>query len=402
VVPALETEGKRVTVEDRIDLVDGEFWGRVPDEELTWLRTNAPVWWDPRNELWGISTYELVKHVSTHPKTFSSAQGIRPDYPAVPSMIDSDDPLHLQRRKIINKGFTPRRVRDQEEAIRRTARSLIATVAERGEFDLVGDVAAWLPLITIGDLLGVAPPDRQQLLTWSDDLMCALGASDPALREAQMAAAAGYFEYASKVVQARRQSPTDDLMSVLIGAEVDGHSLTDSVVQYESMLILIGGDETTRHVISGGAYQLLLERERWESLRADRSALGTAIEEMLRWVSPVKNMTRTATEDTDLAGQHIKAGDKLLLLYPSANRDEAVFKEPFNFDIRRTPNEHIAFGHGSHHCLGANLARLELQVLFEELLDLLPDLELVDPAAKPHHRPANFVSGLESLRVRVG
>ncbi len=389
-------------MEDRIDLVDGEFWGRFPEEELTWLRTNAPVWWDPRNELWGVSTYELVKHVSVNPKTFSSAHGIRPDYPAVPSMIDSDDPAHLQRRKIINKGFTPRRVREQEDAIRRTARSLIETVAECGEFDLVGDVAAWLPLITIGDLLGVAPPDRQQLLTWSDDLMCALGSSDPSLRDAQMAAATGYFEYASKVVAARRESPTEDLISTLIGAEVDGHSLTDSDIEYESMLILIGGDETTRHVISGGAYQLLLERERWETLLADRSVLPSAIEEMLRWVSPVKNMNRVAVEDVELAGQQIHAGDKLLLLYPSANRDEAVFKNPFDFDIRRTPNDHIAFGHGSHHCLGANLARLELQVLFEELLDLLPDLRLVDPAAPPHHRPANFVSCLETLRVTVG
>ena len=389
-------------MEDRIDLVDGEFWGRFPEDELTWLRTNAPVWWDPRNELWGVSTHELVKHVSVNAETFSSAQGIRPDYPAVPSMIDSDDPAHLQRRKIISKGFTPRRVREQEEAIRRTARSLIETVAERGEFDLVGDVAAWLPLITIGDLLGVAPPDRQQLLTWSDDLMCALGSSDPALRDAQMAAAAGYFEYASAVVRARRESPTGDLISTLIGAEVDGHSLTDPEIQYESMLILIGGDETTRHVISGGAYQLLLERDRWETLLADRSVLGSAIEEMLRWVSPVKNMNRTVVEDTELAGQQIQAGDKMLLLYPSANRDEAVFKDPFKFDIRRTPNDHIAFGHGPHHCLGANLARLELQVLFEEMLDLLPDLHLVDPAAPPHHRPANFVSGLETLRVTVG
>ena len=167
------------------------------------------------------------------------------------------------------------------------------------------------------------------------------------------------------------------------------------------MLLLIGGDETTRHVISGGAYQVLLERDRWDALIADRGLLGTAIEEMLRWVSPIKNMARTATADTELAGQHIGAGEKLLLLYPSANRDEAVFEDPFTFDIRRTPNDHLAFGHGPHFCLGASLARLELRVVFEELLGRFPDLHLVD-LAEPRLRPANFVSGIETLPVRIG
>ncbi len=389
-------------MEDRIDLVSGEFWGRNPHEELTWLRANAPVWRDPRHGLWGVATYDLIKEVATQPKLFSNAQGIRPDHNAVPSMIDSDDPAHWRRRKIVNKGFTPRRVRDQEEAIRRTARALLDAAAERGEFDLVRDVAAWLPLITIGDMLGVAPPDREQLLHWSDDLMCALGSDDPVLKQAQANAAAGYFAYASAVVRARREAPSDDLMGVLVGAEVDGDRLTDPELLYESMLILIGGDETTRHVISGGAYELLREPQRWAALAAEPSLLGSAIEEMLRWVSPVKNMARAATEDTELAGQHIRAGEKLLLLYPSANRDETVFADPFTFDIRRTPNDHIAFGHGPHFCLGANLARLELQVLFEELLDRFPTLHLVDPAAQPPQRPANFVSGIESLPVRVG
>jgi len=388
-------------VEDRIDLVDGAFWGRNPHDELTWLRENAPVWRDPHSGLWGVSTYDLVRAVETQPKRFSNAQGIRPDQAAVPSMIDSDDPEHLKRRKLVNKGFTPRRVRDQEDAIRRTTRALLDAAAERGEFDLVRDVAAWLPLITIGDLLGVAPPDRQQLLDWSDDLMGALGSDDPELLQAQMLAAAGYFEYAAAVVAARRQSPTDDLIGVLVKAEVDGERLTDSEILYESMLLLIGGDETTRHVISGGAHQVLLERDRWDTLVAEPDLLGTAVEEMLRWVSPIKNMARTATSDTELAGQHIAAGEKLLLLYPSANRDAAVFDDPFTFDIRRTPNDHLAFGHGPHFCLGASLARLELRVVFEELLDRFPDLHLVD-LEEPPLRAANFVSGIETLPVRVG
>jgi cytochrome P450 family 142 subfamily A polypeptide 1 len=385
-------------VEDRIDLVDGAFWGRNPHAELAWLREHAPVWRDPRNDIWGVATYDLIKQVSGSPKLFSNAGGIRPDNGPIPMMIDMDDPAHWQRRKLVNRGFTPRMVRDREEGIRRTARLLIDGVRDRGECDLVWDVAAWLPLIVIGDALGVEPPDREQLLRWSDDLLRALGSDDEALMAKAMMASVGYHEYASRVITARRSTPADDLMSALVHAEVDGDRLDDEEIVMESLLILIGGDETTRHVITGGAYQLLAERDRWEALRADRSLLPTAIEEMLRWVSPIKNMARTATADVELAGRTIPQGEKLLLLYPSANRDAAVFEDPDSFDIRRTPNEHVAFGFGPHFCLGANLARLELRVLFEELLDGLPDLELAE-ATEPESRPANFVSGYERLPV---
>jgi cytochrome P450 family 142 subfamily A polypeptide 1 len=386
-------------MEDRIDLVDGAFWGRNPHDELTWLRKNAPVWRDPKHGVWGVATYDLVKYVSSQPKLFSSAEGIRPDSGPNPMMIDMDDPAHWTRRKLVNKGFTPRRVRDQEESIRRTARALIDAVSERGSCDLVWDIAAWLPLIVIGDALGFELPDREQLLRWSDDLLRGLGASDEELLNNMMTAASGYHEYATKVITARRQAATDDLMSVLVQAEVDGDRFDDEEIVIESLLILIGGDETTRHVISGGVYQLLAERDRWEALLDDRSLLDSAIEEMLRWVTPIKNMARVATSDVELGGKTVPAGEKLMLLYPSANRDEAVFDDPFEFDIRRSPNEHVAFGFGTHFCLGASLARLELRIILEELLDRLPDLEL---AAKeePDYRPANFVSGYETLPVR--
>ena len=386
-------------MENTIDLVDGAFWGANPHEGLAWLRANAPVWRDPRHGVWGVATYDMVKQVSSQPKLFSNAGGIRPDSGPVPMMIDMDDPDHWQRRKLVNRGFTPGRVRDQEASIRRTAQMLIDAVSERETFDLVWDLAAWLPLIVIGDALGVEPPDRDQLLRWSDDLLRSLGSNDEEALTKAMLASIGYHEYASKVIAARRAAPADDLMSVLANAEVDGDRLDDEEIVMESLLILIGGDETTRHVITGGAYQLRAQRSRWEALVADRSLLDTAIEEMLRWVSPIKNMARTATEDTELAGQPVQKGDKLLLLYPSANRDEAVFADPFDFDIRRTPNEHVAFGFGTHFCLGASLARLELRVLFEELFDRMPDLALVD-AAEPDSRAANFVSGYESLPVR--
>jgi cytochrome P450 family 142 subfamily A polypeptide 1 len=387
-------------MEERIDLVDGAFWGRNPHEELAWLRANAPVWRDPKHGVWGVSTYDLVKQVSSQPALFSNAGGIRPDTGPVPEMIDMDDPEHWKRRKLVNKGLTPRRVREREASIRRTARRLVDAVVERQEFDLIWDLAAWLPLIVIGDDLGVAEPDREQLLRWSDELLSGLGSNNEETLTKQMLAAVGYAEYAGAVIEARRAQPTDDLMSILVHAEVDGDHLSDEEIIAESLLILIGGDETTRHVISGGVYQLLLDRSRWEALRADRSLLPTAIEEMLRWVSPIRNMARQATTDLELNGQQIRQGEKLLLLYPSANRDEAVFEDPFRFDLRRTPNEHVAFGFGPHFCLGANLARLELTIILDEMLDRLPTLELADPT-EPPYRAANFVSGYESLKVRL-
>jgi cholest-4-en-3-one 26-monooxygenase len=381
-----------------IDLVSGAFWGRDPHEGLAWLRRNAPVWRDPRNGVWGVATYELVRQASTAPERFSNAGGIRPDNGPIPMMIDMDDPAHRKRRKLVSSGFTPRRVREHEASIRRTTDLLIDAVSGRGTCDFVWDIAAWVPLIAIGDALGVEPPDRAQLLQWSDDLLCALGTDDPAQLARSMAAAEGYTAYATRVIEARRREPSDDLMGILVGAEVDGDRLDDHEIVMESLLILIGGDETTRHVITGGAYQLLSERSRWEALREDPSLLPVAVEEMLRWVSPIKNMARTAMADVELGGQRIPAGEKLLLLYPSANRDEAVFPDADTFDLRRSPNEHVAFGFGPHFCLGASLARLELRVVFEQLLARLPDLALVDDR-EPAHRPANFVSGYESMPV---
>nr|WP_305853108.1 cytochrome P450 [Aquihabitans sp. G128] len=249
----------------------------------------------------------------------------------------------------------------------------------------------------IGDDLGVAPEDRQKLLEWSDAMVTALTGTEESMGPAAEAFL-GYTEYATGVIADRTANPQDDLMSVLCHAEVDGDKLGHDDLVHESLLILIGGDETTRHVISGGMYQLLSNPEQWDILRADPSKLTTGIEEMLRWVSPIKNMCRTATRDVELNGQQIKEGDELLLLYPSANRDEEVFEDPFRFDVERTPNDHVAFGFGTHFCLGNSLARLELKVMFEQLLKRLPDLQLA-AVDEPHFRPANFVSGYESMPV---
>ena len=381
---------------DDIDLISGEFWGRNPHEAFAWMRANAPVYWD--GHAWGVTRYDDLKAVSKDPATFSNAQGIRADADPMQMMIDMDDPEHFRRRKLVNRGYTPRRVREREAEVRQACTDIIDAVCERGECDFVTDIAAWLPLIMIGNDLGVLPEDRSQLLEWSDAMLSALTGDPDALEPATLAFI-GYTEYATAVIADRTENPKDDLMSVLCHAEVDGDRLDHQAIIDESLLILIGGDETTRHVISGGAYQLLANRDQWDQLHTDRGLLTSGIEEMLRWVSPIKNMNRTATADVVLNGQQIREGDNVLLLYPSANRDEDVFEDPFRFDIRRTPNDHVAFGFGTHFCLGNSLARLELRVMFEELLDRLPDLELVG-GEEPGYRAANFVSGYEHMPVR--
>jgi cytochrome P450 family 142 subfamily A polypeptide 1 len=381
-----------------VAITDGAFWGRNPQEELAWLRADDPVHWDAAGNVWGISRYDDVKALSTQPDVFSNAGGIRPDTGPIAMMIDMDDPDHLRRRKLVNKGFTPRRVRDQEDRIREVVDRLIDQVVADGECDFVNDIAAWLPLVMIGDALGVEEEDHPTLLKWSDELMRGQGTADPALLEAMIGAFSGYTEYISEVIEDRRGCPQDDLMSILCHAEVDGDRLDDDELIHESLLILIGGDETTRHVITGGLYQLLANREQWDALLADRSLLDGAVEESLRWVSPIKNMARTATRDVELHGQQIKKDQKLLLLYPSANRDESHFDDPMTFDITRTPNDHVAFGFGTHFCLGASLARLELKVAFEQVLERLPDIRLAGDG-EPDFRPASFVSGYEEMPV---
>jgi cytochrome P450 family 142 subfamily A polypeptide 1 len=238
------------------------------------------------------------------------------------------------------------------------------------------------------------------LQRWSDDLIAATSATaPPAASEAALRAFQEWCEYGLRVIAARRARPRDDLMSALVQAEIDGERMTDEELLQEGLLILVGGNETTRHVLTGGCEALIRHPSQRQRLLEDRSLVPTAVEEMLRWVTPIQNMNRTATRDATLRGRRIRAGDKLLLLYPSANRDERVFADPFAFDVARDPNPHVAFGFGAHFCLGASLARLELRVLFEELLDRIPDLELASEAPLAAS-PSNFIRGIPSMEVR--
>jgi cytochrome P450 family 142 subfamily A polypeptide 1 len=384
-----------------IDLLSGAFYGQEPYEAYSWMRANAPVYYDEANDLWAAASYAAVKQASVDTESWSNAGGIRPKFPPLPMMIDFDAPEHVRRRRLVSEGFTPKRVRAMEDKLRLVCDAIIDRVCERGSCDFVKEVAAPLPIIMIGDMLGVAPDDRDDLLRWSDDMLKGQGSPDPAALDHAATAFVEYTQYIHPVFAERRAAKrTDDLVGVLCHAEIDGDSLDDDSLVHETLLILIGGDETTRHVISGGVEELLAHPDQRDRLAADPGGLMIgAVEEMLRWVSPIKNMARTATRDVTLAGAPIKEGQELLLLYPSANRDEAVFADPETFDITRSPNPHLAFGFGAHFCLGNQLARLELRVMVERLLARLPDLQLsVERTALPR-RAANFISGIEEMPV---
>ncbi len=384
-----------------IDLMSGVFVGRDPHDAYAWMRANAPVYYDEPNDLWGVASYAAVKAASLDTESFSNAGGIRPKFPPIPMMIDFDAPEHVRRRRLVSEGFTPKRVRAMEDKLRMVCDAIIDTVCEEGRCDFVRDIAAPLPIIMIGDMLGVAPDDRDDLLRWSDDMLKGQGSPDPDAMITAANAFTEYSEYIHPVFEDRRASGNrDDLVGVLCHAEIDGDSLDDDSLVHETLLILIGGDETTRHVISGGVDELLAHPDQVEQLAADPAGLlPSAVEEMLRWVSPIKNMARVATRDVELAGAQIKAGQELLLLYPSANRDEAVFEHADTFDITRSPNPHLAFGFGAHFCLGNQLARLELRVMVERILARLPELRLATERAALPRRQANFISGIEEMPV---
>jgi cholest-4-en-3-one 26-monooxygenase len=389
-----------------IDLADGTFYadGRQARAAYRWMRANQPVFRD-RNGLAGATTYQAIVDAERNPELFSNTGGIRPDQPGMPYMIDMDDPAHLLRRKLVNAGFTRKRVREKEPAIAKLCDTLIDAVCERGECDFVRDIAAPLPMAVIGDMLGVLPEERGMLLKWSDDLVTGLSSHiNPTSAEFQvmMNAFAAYTEFTTDLITKRRAEPTDDLFSIMINAEVEGQRMSDDEIVMETLLILIGGDETTRHTLSGGTEQLVRHRDQWDMLvNADRRAalLPGAIEEMLRWTSPVKNMCRTLTADTEFHGTQLRQGEKMMLLFESANFDESVFDNPDKFEIQRDPNSHLAFGFGTHFCLGNQLARMELSLMTERVLQRLPDLRLAADSDVLPLRPASFVSGLESMAM---
>jgi cytochrome P450 family 142 subfamily A polypeptide 1 len=385
------------TVPD-VDLLAGSFYTTDPYAAFAWMRANAPAYYDEKNRIWGISRYEDVKAIGQDPTSFSSAQGSRPGI-ALPMMIDMDAPEHRRRRRLVSAGFTPQGVQRRHPRIVEVCDSIIDAVCEEGRCDLVTDIATPLPLVMIADMLGFPEQDWARLLRWSDTMLMSQGSSEAGAIERATQAFVEWDEYVrGQIEDRRRRHVTDDLLGSLVHGEVDGDELDADSLVHEALLILIGGDETTRHVISGGMEALLRHPEQKDALRRDRSGLAGAVEEMLRWVSPIKNMHRAATRDVELHDQVIAAGEGVLLLYPSANRDEEVFARPETFDVARAPNDHLAFGFGAHLCLGQRLARAELCGMVDRLLERLPDLALVDDGPLPL-RESNFIVGLESMPV---
>ncbi len=379
-------------VHPEVRLLSPDFYADF-DRLTAWMRSEAPLYWDDETGIWGAASHELVSMMSREWHTFCSGKGSRPES-SVPSMINFDAPEHTKRRRLVGAGFTPRRVADHEPFLRRAVNTLIDNVIDDGRCDIVRDIATPLPMLMIGELMGLPSEDNDKLLHWSD--LFATGGEE--IRSEVEHAVVEWNDYIMTKVHERRDGDGQDLVSLVVNAEWEGQRLSDIDVMFETMLVLVGGDETTRHVISGGVAALLQHPDQMARLRSDPSLLPTAIEEMLRWSTPVRNMNRTATTDVDVNGMRIREGDRVLLLYPSANRDERVFTDPHRFDVGRTPNDHVAFGaYGRHHCLGAPLARLELRIMFEELLRRLDHVEL-DTDHIPWRR-GNFVLGPNSVPV---
>ena len=387
-----------------VSFLDPEFQAN-PYAAYRWLRRHAPIYWDANapawddeRGIWGVTSYEHIRTVSLDQVTFTSTQGSRVDAPPVASMINRDEPEHLLRRGVVRKRFTPQSVRAFEPFIRKAVRTLISNAG--AGFDFVEEIAKPLPMMVIGHLFDVPEADHGKLLDWSD--LIATGMSNqPASFKEQVREAVNQFDaYISECYRRRLRTPGNDLLSALVVARESGVLMEHKDFLHEALLLLVGGDETTRHVASGGLDALLANPDSMIRLRQDLGLLDSAIEEMLRWVCPVKNIKRTATRDVTLGERFVRAGDKVLLLYESGNRDESVFRDPDFFDIERSPNHHLSFGgFGRHYCIGANLARLELRLLFEELLRATVVIERGSDS--PRMRHGTFVLGLESLPVRV-
>jgi cytochrome P450 family 142 subfamily A polypeptide 1 len=353
-----------------VDLLDPDFYRVDPHPAFTWMRQHEPVYRDERNGLWAVTRHADVLDVERNSATFVSGQGYRSWWaPDENNIIALDDPDHVAQRRLVSTRFTPRAVRDHEPWLRATIEALLAPVATGGELDVVPDLAAQLPCRLTARLLGF-PEDRwADIQRWSERLM-RIDAAPSGGQEAVdlFATIMEFSELLGQVVPERTGCPMDDLVSVWANADIDGgHGYSDERMVNEVGLFIAGGAETTRTVISHGLNVFAEQPDQW-NLLADRPELVPgAVEELIRWVTPLNNFFRTAVADATIGEQRVQAGDRIIILYPSANRDEAVFADPFTFDVTRSPNPHVAFGHGTHFCIGANLARYELVMLFGEL-----------------------------------
>ena len=392
-----------------VDLGDPDAFGAgFPHDYFRFLRRECPVAWHEEKDgpgFWVISKYEDLKHVSRNPKLFSSFEGGTniedrgpeelPRLRAI--MLNMDPPQHVKYRRLVQKGFTPRLIGKQEAHIRELARRIVDAVAPRGECDFVSEVASELPMQVICEMVGVPEEERRRIYDLSNLL---IGFDDPEYQKSPdqgMLASIEMFTYASKLAARAKAEPRDDLATALVQGEVDGERLSDLDYNSFFLLLSVAGNETTRNMTTHGIRLLMEHPEERAKILRDFSRVESATEEILRYNPPVMYFRRTALVDTEIRGQKIRKGEKVALYYPSANRDEDVFPGPDRFDVTRTPNDHLAFGIGEHFCLGASLARLELNILFEEVLRRMPDMELAGPIRLLR---SNFIDGVKEMRVR--
>jgi cytochrome P450 family 142 subfamily A polypeptide 1 len=382
-------------------VLDRRLFARPQEDCLPicrWLRDEAPVYRDERGDAWCLSRYDDVVWASKSTDLFSSAGGTRPNLPTNPSMINQDEPRHGVLRRFISKGFTPNQLAVQADAIRGIATRLIDGIAARGECDFVQEVAAPLPLAMIGRFLGTPEEDLPRLGHWSDVMTLGSDSLDESTIGETTQAFVEYSQYMNALCERKRREPGDDLISILVHAEIDGERLSGDQLVHETLLLLVGGSETSRNVM-GGAMEMLSRHPEQKQVLVDRpDRLPVAVEEFIRWVTPILNMKRTARCDVERHDVEIREGDQVVLLYPAANFDERVFEAPERFDTARANNHHVAFGIGVHFCLGASLARLQIRILYEELLRRLPDIRMV-PGSVPDYPPSAFVRGFLHLPV---
>jgi cholest-4-en-3-one 26-monooxygenase len=396
-----------------INLLDRDrFTQGVPHEWFTYLRNNAPVYKHPEPDgpgFWVITKYDDVVTVGRDGATYSSDQrrggvvGLE-DMPEMQDfgeggrlMLTMDAPEHTRYRKLVNRGFTPRQMRMLEPHIREMTAKIVDEVIEQGGCDYVVDVAAELPLQVIAEMLGVPHEDRHKLFEWSNRMV---GSEDPEYQVSDdlvMNAQVEMFMYANQLAEQRRKEPRDDIITALLEAEVEGDKLSEMDFNLFFLLISVAGNETTRNSIAHGMKAFCDYPDQYQLLVEDPTRSRLATEEVVRWASPVMYFRRNVTRDTELRGQQIKEGDKVSIWYISANRDEEKFDRPFEFDILRDPNEHVGFGGGGpHHCLGANLARMEIYVLLEEMAKRVPKIERVGEAQSLR---SNFIAGIKHMPV---
>jgi len=391
-----------------IDLTDASVWERgAPHDWLDRLRSESPVHWHEESDgvgFWALSRHADVRQVSVSPGTFSSYVGgpLRIDPPeggldqVRMIIIGMDPPEHQQFRNIVSRAFTPKMIGQLEGALRAETKRVVGALRDRDHCEFVTEVASPIPMWSISELMGVPEADRHRLYELSHAL---IDDQDPEVSpspETSMEGSVEIYGYATAMAERERAQPTDSLTSRLLNAEVDGRKLTDLEYTLFFMFLIVAGNETTRTASSQGLIALVEHPDELQRLYDDPGLIPSAVEEILRWEPPIHHFRRTATADVELGGQPIAEGDKVLMWYPASNRDPAVFDEPHQFRIDRSPNPHQAFGFGEHFCLGANLARLSLRLLLEELVATITDIEIVAPPRRLH---SNLINGVKELQI---